>query len=147
MPDSIRQRILDELETTLAAVSGVAAVERKSQVVQTVREFPTIFMLEPRESMVQQPAGYITFTMQLTLECWIIDDLAETNADVNTFLKDVANALLADYTRGGLAIDTALSGDEAFVSQTNRQAGVFLDVIVRYRTAVTDVTSATYSGF
>lgn len=153
MATSIRELILQNVETTLQGLDGIAfptevrRVERSSSVVQNVREFPTIFMLEPVETVLHRPAGMMTFTLTLKLECWLLDDLTGVNTDVNDFLRDVANVLLADHTRAGHAIDTKLGANEAFVSQSNRQAGIFVDVLINYRTSVVDVTEPLPVGF
>jgi hypothetical protein len=83
----------------------------------------------------------ITWKLPFEILVYIITSETEKTAPdtyTNVVTADVQRAVLADYTRGGLAIDTNLAALEAFSEFDGKFDGAAMRFEVQYRTSRTD---------
>lgn len=157
MPPSgtpVKEAILQDLETTLAAISAgadyytsVATVTRVNTVAIDLPEFPAI-VLTPLGTEYDPPGQATTlaiaghYRIRATLVVRTRTDAVE---DLENFIRDCHKAMLVDTTRGGLAIDTRLVSDEVYYPTDIEEpvALAELTIMVIYRTQRTDLNTAT----
>jgi len=97
-----------------------------------VQEPPTI---EPA------PAGYAGWVVPFELDLYVVASDADTGAietDITTVCSDVAAAIMADPTWGGLALDTDLDEPVIYPSGKSSIAGATLRLLVSFRTLRND---------
>lgn len=85
--------------------------------------------------------GLIGFRQHYTFETWIINsENSEQPIDerINLARSDIEKALMADPTRGGLAIDTTIETPELFDDVKGAFAGIRVRASVYYRTLIDD---------
>lgn len=120
MSDSIRKANLQNIVTTLTAISETNSYNNtidSSHVhrVQTVGiaavEYPTLNVLVPRETKVNEVTNAMTMEMEVMVEIWVRSGDGELLADVlEDMITDVQTAIMSTPTRGGNAIDTSYVG-------------------------------------
>ena len=147
MADSIREKIMANVETTLEGITTAAGYNSTIQRVYRIRlaglniqEFPSIVVIPGREINAEEPVDRYTERLSFVLECWLKeaskDDIA---TQVNKLVADVQKALLVDYTRGGMAINTKLLGNEPFYNDVNAPyGGVDIEIEIHYRHQYSD---------
>lgn len=87
------------------------------------------------------PLGVIDWTQPFQVDVFVIDsDSATTPIDtrLNAVIADIQKKIIADPTRGGLAINTTLDEPGLFYDADTRWAGVIVEFTVRYRVNDTD---------
>ena len=145
MADSIREQIVKNVVTTLEGITEalgfditVASVQRSRRAGPTIHEFPTILVIEESEAILPQtegrgPLGKWTKLMSLGLVCWIENE--EAGEAVNQILANVEKALMADISRGNLAVLTNLVSNQSFITEDidNPESGVTMVIEIRYR--------------
>jgi hypothetical protein len=157
MPPSgtpVKEAVLQNLETALAAIAAgaayyttVARVQRINTVPIDLPEYPAI-VLVPLGTDYDPPGAATTlaiaghYRVQATL---IIRSRTDAVADLENFIRDVHKALLVDPTRGGLAIDTRLVSDSVYYPTDIEEPVALADLVieVHYRTTRTDLNQAT----
>tara|TARA_R110002020_G_scaffold425054_3_gene634469 strand:+ start:2030 stop:2503 length:474 start_codon:yes stop_codon:yes gene_type:complete len=157
MPPSgtpVKELILQDIETTLAAITAgsayytsVAVVDRINTIPVEIRDYPAI-VLTPLGTDYDQPGDARTtaiganYRVRATLVARTRTDAAAT---IENFIRDVHKALLVDITRGGEAINTRMLSDSVFYPTQIEEPVAIADCIieVRYRTLRTDLNTAT----
>jgi hypothetical protein len=118
--ESIRELILQHCETSLAAVNGVGSyqldletVSRGQGAPSNLDVLPAARIAEGTESVTNGPDPLITRTLPITVTGWVRvsdDSLVSLATLRNRMQQDIETALLTDWTRGGLAVNTRLTG-------------------------------------
>jgi len=121
--ESIRERILQDVETSLAAITGTGeyhialaedGVDRGQLPPSNLDRLPALRVSEGEEEVIEGPTPYITRMLSVTVRGWI--SVPDESLDVplptlaNRLMADIERAMLAGPTRGGLAQDTILVG-------------------------------------
>jgi len=148
MADSVREKIIKNIVTTLQAVvppaytTTIRKVERIKTVGLNIQEFPTILIIPADETKTQEPLDKYTTKFGIILECWIRNQ-GDISVEVNTLLADVEKALMTDYTRGGVAVDTKLVSNSAFYNEVNKPyGGIEIRIEIHYRHKYNDPYTA-----
>lgn len=142
MADSIREKILANIETTtlegitIAAGYGVniGQVERGKVNALSLERFPAALIF-PGEDEPQSLISDITDrTWQILLFLWVVAQKDISKA-MEIFLAAVQKAMIVDYTRGGNAMDTAEGTIMTIrIEEEDTQGGFLLNYSIRYRT-------------
>ena len=149
MPDTQRRQILNNVQTTLAAISianGFRTDVKKAE--QVLRHWddvpnanrPWIGFIPRLETYVYQP-GVIRVTLPITIMAYV---KAGTNVTIkqtttNDFMDDIIAALNADTARDCLAVSTSISD---VVTDEGEQSGsgiiqISVDIVYYRTTGVT----------
>ncbi len=140
MAESIREQIVQDLVTAIAGVRKTSGYELDVQTVDRARrtkyqqhELPAVNLWELREKKESGPSGLVTCHLSLLLEITVLD-LRYQAALSNQAMAAVTKAVLAERTRGGLAVDTVEGENETFTGETNDPTGgVRVGVEIEYR--------------
>lgn len=151
MADTISERILQNVETTLTGITTgngysvtVQQVYRNTDASIMAVTFPYIDLPEPQEDSEDVPLGLTTKFMHLTLNLFISNDTSPANKVMNNFIGDVVKALLTDHTRGGLAVDTDVKAERVTSDETAEPfLQTSMSVDIHYRHKYGDPTSLT----
>jgi len=145
--DSIREKIFQNIQTTLQGIRGangcnytvdpdnVMIIHGKRD--DSAYAEPIIYIYPGSEVLNpdfgEKGSDYFELTIQI--EAWIRSEKIDMNSSINKILADLITVLGEDYTRGGYAINTTFVANESFlVDLTGDKAGVMLDVKVDYET-------------
>jgi len=144
---SVRERILQNIEAALRTiVEGdvynftVRQVER-TRVTPLLEnlEFPALFIFEMPERLTQGPNPLMTKELVIVIQAWIRSGDDDLSVQVNGLLADLEVALLADKTRGGLAVDTLFSEHSIYLdTPIDVLAATHTIFTVHYRTVEGD---------
>jgi len=141
MADSIREKIMLNVKSTLEGITTLAGYQVQVQKVVkdwaltnlNIDTYPTIIIIPDAEPKKQSPVEHYTCNLNLALECYV-NAQSDISSQVNILLADVEKALMADHTRGGFAIDTTLTGNNAFYSVVDTpRAGVIITIRIDYQ--------------
>ncbi|RJP17906.1 MAG: hypothetical protein C4529_13940 [Deltaproteobacteria bacterium] len=151
MPEPIRERILADLSGAASGVTKDAGYGLDMRTVARSRrepfqnhEYPATNIFEGPEKKQDGPTALTTCFLSVFLEISVWDGTALAVA-ANLAMASVVKAVLADRTRGGLAIDTEEVGNKMFLDETdpNRPIGGFrVELSIEYRHAENDPFSA-----
>jgi hypothetical protein len=149
---SLRENILDDIETTLLTIDGTGdfnfningRVYRSTESGGQITETPIIFIQEPTENRLPLslgPNGKYQVTMSLPLLAYLQEGI-ETSSDklsasLDDLSSDIIRAIMTDQTRGGNASGTLVVNHETGVSEKNPQRGVItmtIQVLYFHRT-------------
>ena len=146
---SIREQILTKVETQLNTITGVGTVQRSR--VQPIGDdvaFPAIFIFEGGEQIsINQSTdmGKVYKTLELTLQCWTIDDGSGLSTQLNSFLKDVETSMMANSQWDNLAIQSIPVESRNFIEFNSTKGEGYLgfefDVQIVYRHTFYDPTT------
>lgn len=156
MADSVREKILKNVETTLETITTdngynntVSAVQRWNHAgndVQSVTDGPVILILPGQEQKEMQPPTRATCRLMVDLAIFIYHDVIEdadksTDELMSSILADVEKALMLDASRGGNAMDTNLQGSQPFEIEGGQPyAGIIVDLQLVFRHQLSDPT-------
>lgn len=108
-----------------------------------ITEFPTVVVIPADEPKSQEPSDKYTCRLAFTLECWLTEQGGDISARVNTLLAEVERALMADHTRGGVAVDTRILSNSAFYNEVNKPyGGININIEIHYRHKLNDPYTA-----
>lgn len=152
--DPVKEAILQDVETTLAAIvagadyyTDVLLVTRIGTVPIELKEYPAI-VITPLGTEYDQPGAATTlaihgnYRLRLTL---VVRTRTDAVQALENFIRDVHKALLVDITRGGRALNTRMMSDEVYYPTQIEEPVAIADctVLVAYRTTRTDLNQAT----
>lgn len=149
MADSIRERIRDNILTTLAGIStssgyaNTVTVEARRQWGNDPADRKlVVYQAEGSEmDVAQQNNRAKQWSQRFAVECYALESETSTTAiddRINTLLADVEKALMVDYGRGGLAIDTSIVESGIMYFEGGQAAGGVLAFDVYYQTDLYD---------
>lgn len=108
MADSIRKRILNEVQSILERIDGVGDTGGPKAIATEINRFPALFV-QPGEDRINEYIGdRIDRDLAFVVIMWIRTQNNVLEAQEN-FLPKVLMAMTADHTLGGLAIDVGES--------------------------------------
>lgn len=148
--ESIRERILQHVETSLAVIDGtgeyhtaVATIARGQADPSNLDELPAIRVTEGEEVLLEGSYPCVTRTLSVLVRSWVrvLDDRPDLMLPTlqNRLQADIERALLADPTRGGLAIVTSLMGSIPHEDEARDETGsVTQEFQVQYQTLRAD---------
>lgn len=143
--DTVRQKILENVATTLEGINGAGTYRTAVQKVAVVglnamevSTYPFIAVGIPRYEFDDGVYPLISTDMRFSL-LLVIRTGTNAVAAMHDFLSDVQLALQADVTRGGYAGDTHVRGDAPFVPEDSSPIyGTEVEIHVQYRHHRTD---------
>jgi|15BtaG_2_1085339.scaffolds.fasta_scaffold01283_4 hypothetical protein len=139
---SIREQILQKVTSQLETISGVGTVERSKITPITVGiAYPAVFIFEESEGIsIESPTdmGNVTKTLNITLQCWQLDDGSGNSAQLNTLLSSVETSIMGNVQWDALANRTVpIESRNFYVDYNNTKGfgyiGFELDVFIEYR--------------
>lgn len=158
MADSVKERILQNLVTTLQAINGAPPylTSLNNRVFRMGLEgfdagaHPFAVVAEPDEQYLEESAvsgqQIVPCFMTVNLAIWlhgIPDGTVKLSKLLADALQDLQRAVLADRTRGGIAINTRVLSASSFVDHASEPNGLVEMVIqVHYRFMAADPTVA-----
>lgn len=145
--ESIRERIVDHVGDALAAITAgasywytPASVFRYNLPNVDAMAFPTLVVLDPDEKVERRTQPLAHRTLSLTVVGVHMASLVDSPDRVaRRLLADIQKCVLADRTRGGLAVDTHEVANRVVVQGPNEpEVIVEVDFEVMYRTGLGD---------
>lgn len=144
MADSVREKILENLKTTLSGISvaggyenDVASVQRWRQRGNPLKDVPCIVVVAGPEEKKKGPNPLVTVHFKVFLELYVRQDELDnsaTDAILNSLLKDIEKALYLDITRSNNAQDTDIQDIVPFGADVgNGHSGLVIGVEILYR--------------
>lgn len=144
MSVSVRESILNNLETVLTGITtvagyenNIASVQRWKQRGNPLKDVPCIVITAGPEEKKKGPNPLITARLKVYLELYTRQDEGDSTATdtfLNSILKDIEKALYADVTRAGKAVDTDIQEVIPFGAEVgNGHAGLIVGVEILYR--------------
>jgi len=131
--DPIRERNIQHLVDTLSGEPMARTVDRQRRTKYQGHELPAVNIWEVKERKVPGPSGLVTCYLSLKLEITVLD-LANQAKAANLAMAAVVKSILADRTRGGLAVDTEEGENETFIGETNDPTGgIRVGIEIEYR--------------
>lgn len=149
MDTHIRESILSNIETTLAAITtpsynnNVTAERWKSQG-NPLSTVPYIVIYTGPEDKSPGPDPQTFCRLTVILDVWMQhDDDATVYPDtaLNSLLLDIEKAIMADITRGGYAENTQLTNIVPFETEGGSYFGVIATLEITYKHKNTDPSS------
>jgi hypothetical protein len=144
--DSVREKILDNLASTLTAIappsyaSTVATVKRFEGPFE-ITSYPGICIVPGQETTDDTRISILSHELPVTLVLAVYD--SQWREILNKLLADVRVAVLADWTRGGNALTTRVTNQEVVDSSPSQPIALAqMDLVVLYRTLYADPTVA-----
>jgi len=158
MADTVKETILKNLVTTLAALDGTGGyttnfngrVYRMGLEGFDAAALPFAVVGEPDEvydeELSQAGLQRIPTFMTVSISIWnhgLADGTTKLSTDLSVILGEVIKAVLADRTRGGVAVMTSLISSTSIVDHASEPNG-FLELSLRihYRFLASDPTVA-----
>lgn len=143
--DSTRESIVKNVKSTLETITEtngyshtVIFVDRE-QIGEINRPaWPNILILEGEETAERRiiaggPGGKWMKLLRLILSA-AIEAREDLNTQTNLMLANMEKAILADHSRGGLAIDTRIVGNRQYITGEGEPIGaVDLEIEIHYR--------------
>ena len=140
---TVQEQVLQSMKTALEGVSGVQVVVRGERNPATIREFPAIALQSDRTRIDlpgEATTNAIGFVMDVSCMAYMAqrDDVFDT---MNSLLGDMHLALIADESRGGIAVWTHPTSMRTFIDEGNHEEAPMgvLEVEVHWRTTLTDL--------
>jgi hypothetical protein len=159
MADSVHEQIMKQIQTTLEGITvgngygnTLVSVQRFNQGGQSLAETPICMLIEGEDSVDQE--GPFAGAYSLTSRTMTVSIVAVQRQDLETdarsasevmngLVLDIQKAMQADFSRGGLAIDTREIGvGEMNVEEGQPEIVQTVGFRVMYRHRRTDPTIA-----
>ena len=137
-----RESILAKIKTTLAGTTGVGTRIWRSRVQALARQESPAIVIEPINDSAEQNTSLPKLDWSLTVRVAVIvrGDVPDQQADAT--VESLHSKLMADLTLGSLAYDVQPIGVSFDLVEADQPAGVIsCDFLVRYRTALADLTT------
>jgi len=137
-----RESILAKIKTTLAGTTGVGTRIWRSRVQALARQESPAIVIEPISDSAEQNTSLPKLDWSLTVRVAVIvrGDVPDQQADAT--VESLHSKLMADLTLGSLAYDVQPIGVSFDLVEADQPAGVIsCDFLVRYRTALADLTT------
>lgn len=154
MPETVRERILANLKTTLEAIKIAdgynfdftsQTVQRWSMHGNKLTDLPAVVISPGNEEERSLPNAFEECYLTVFLDVFFVNaegDAVSTDTYLNRLLGDIKKAVLLDHTRGTDAIDTDVSGITPFETTEGQPfAGIIIELTIRYRHVRLDPTA------
>ena len=132
------------VQTTLEAINGIEKVVRGTVNPFEVNPLPAVSIIEVSEDLIEPHFyPYASWELILSLRLWLSAELYRSQR-LNTLIAEIKNAMQADNTRNGNAIDTLpINITNTYLdAQGAVEAGADLAFRITYRTLLKDAYSA-----
>ncbi len=154
MADTIREKILKNIKTTLEGVTvangyrnTIQAVRRWDKRSNPIDPTPSITIAVGEENKDPIPNPLYTCRLNVFLDVWIRQnetDATPTDEKITSLVGDIEKALMVDNTRGGNAVDTDLKGSTPFDYPDGKfTSGVVVEAVILYQHRISDPEQAT----
>ena len=137
-----RESILAAIKTTLAGTTGVGTRIWRSRVQALSRQESPAIVIEPISDAAEQNTSLPKLDWSLNVRVSVIvrGDVPDQQADAT--VESLHAKMMADLTLGGYAYDVQPTGVSFELVEADQPAGVIgCDFLVRYRTALADLTT------
>lgn len=137
-----RENILARIRTNLTGTTNVGARIYRSRVEPLARGESPAIVVEPISDTAEQNTSLPTLDWSLTVRIAVIvrGDVPDQIAD--PIIESLHSKVMADLTCNGYAFDVQPVGVNFELVEADQPAGVIsCDYLVRYRTAVADLTT------
>lgn len=143
MADSIREKILQNVETTILGITEedgfevtIRKVVRIPSALFDIVEFPFVSIVDATEEKQEGvPVQKTTCLLHLELVFWN-QQWTDMSQVTNQILAAIEKAMGADPTRGGYAYDTDVVSNQLFLadeSMPNGGGSIQLDILYRHK--------------
>jgi len=135
MADSIREQVFQAVQSTLEAIDGIGQVSRGKIDPLAINRYPAAFIMPGFDGVTDDLNTVITRDLQVFVFLWFAAQV-DIHLTMEAFLPLVQQAMAADHTLGGVAIDLSeTSIDAPFpLNDEQTQAGIVMEFAVKYRT-------------
>lgn len=147
MADTIREKILDNILTTLSGITVLAGyvnnltAAKFAQGGNDLSTVPAAIMSAGPEECEDRPGLITSCKLDVIIDVYTIA-ATDTDAALNSLLGDIKKAMMADYTRGGYAVATRIQNIIPFESiEGQPYCGLIINCEVEYRHQVTNPTA------
>ena len=145
MADTIKEKILDNIDATLQTITkangynnDIESVQRWSQEGPSLVDVPAAVIVTGHRDGKPEPNPKTSNVLEVFIEIWVRN---ATDEILNSLEGDVEKALMQDYTRGGYADDTNVLGSDPFEGTVgNPHAGIEILLGIKYKHLQTDPT-------
>jgi len=150
MGDTVREKIMEDIKTTLEGISkangynnDIASIQRWRQGGNPRLNVPCIVINAGPEEKDPVPNPLTTCRLTVNIDVWIRHDEDDvpgsTDTILNSLLGDVEKALMVDIKRGDYAVDTIIQRNIPFeTAEGEPYAGIIVDVEIHYRHKITN---------
>ncbi len=146
MPNTVRENIFQNIKSALSLISvangfdnNIASVQQWDVNGNTLASVPTIIVNSGPEDGSDNAYPLTTCSLKVFLTLWTrIDEGSPSAPDtvLNSLLGDIKKKLKEDITRGGNAVDTAVTSVEPFDTiEGQGEVGLVITLEVKYRHA------------
>ncbi len=152
MAESIRERLLQAVHAALSAISrengyalDLASVERTRTTPMALDSgaFPCVFIYEGQQTVSDGPLPLRTKRLQVVLQAWVKSADNDLSVAVNTLAAAIEQAMDADRTLGGLAVDVSYDDDDVAIQlEPEVLACIHMTYTLHYRTRVGNPAAA-----
>lgn len=154
MAETIREKIIEDIKTTLETITiansyqnDIQSVQRWKQSGNSLIQVPCIIVNAGPEEKEQRPGLMTSCKLSVMIDLWIRHDENDvpgsTDKLLNSLLGDIEKALMADYQRSNNAVNTRILRNISFEAVEGQPyAGLIIEVEVEYRHKTTDPTQA-----
>lgn len=146
MADSIREKILQNIETTLTAVTSLSSVQRWKMHGNTFLNVPCVIINAGPEPKQPSPNPLMACQLTVFLDLWIRQaetDTTPTDTVLNNIFSDIETALMADVTRGGFAVDSLVKNSVPGATIEGEPSALLeIELEIHYRHQQSDPTTS-----
>jgi hypothetical protein len=147
--DTIREKILKNIKTTLESIQGpptykhrVLKVERFMGNMMEFSSFPSVAIVPGVTTSDDARLGMIEHVLHVSLLLMVKSSSWKTETE--KLIAECRVAMLSDWTRGGVALTTRGTGEDVMDSEPSSDlGGAKMDFEVHYRTRYHDPGTAT----
>jgi len=144
MPDTIREKIFQNIESVLNTIhvangyeNDIASVQRWRQNGNSLKDVPAVIISAGIERNEDKPFPLTTCNLTVFLDLWIREQESSTEGTeilLNSLLGDVKKALKLDIKRAGNAVDTNFGDTLPFeTTEGEPHSGLIIQVLIKYR--------------
>lgn len=149
MADTVQDRILDNIEETLAAVESVIVVAQGTFELYKVQR-PAVGVIpdeETTEDMTHGPNDIYLERLRVAVRVVVDEGAERSRKALGQIIGDVHKAMLVDPQRNGLALETAKIGIKwLFLDEHYPRAGADVNFLITYSTQEKDPTMINFDS-
>jgi len=138
---TLRESILDKIQTTLAGTTGVGTRIWRSRVQALARQESPAIIVEAVSDTPEQNTSLPTLDWSLVVRISVVCRGEKPDELADPVVQSLHSKIMADLTLGGFAIDVQPQTVSFEMVDADQPAGVIsCDYLVRYRTRLADLT-------
>ena len=154
MTEPVRERVLDNLKTTLEGMTTVggynfdftsSTVQRWSMLGNSLVDLPAIVITSGPEEQKSLANDHEDCSFTVYIDAFYVndsDDEAVTDTYLNRLQGDIKKIVMIDEQRGGLALSTDVVGSAPFETADEQPyAGMTVELLIKYRHLRSDPTA------